>query len=321
MNVAGELRLIDLDVTSASLIRSASVVGAPIAIGLARQRVREEAREFVPSLDLTLTAGAPTSIAEIHVPDIDQAVAELSAVVAANPLAATTLCGLLRSTASAAVPDALVAESLAYSMLLAGPEFARWRAARVVRAIPHNDQPGVLLARDAEILRITLNRPERRNAFGVAIRDGLVDAFDLVTLDDTIRNVQLAGAGPAFCSGGELDEFGSTPDVVTAHLIRLDRSVGRRIDAVRRRVTVHVHGACVGAGIEVPSFAHRVLARPDTVIFLPEVAMGLVPGAGGTVGIPRRIGRWRTAYLALSGTRLDARTALEWGLLDGVEDG
>jgi enoyl-CoA hydratase/carnithine racemase len=315
MNIPGRLRLIDLDAPA-----SADTY-APIVVGLARRRLDGQARALVPSLDLTLTSEQPGSIAEIHVPDVDRAAAELAAVVAANPLAAATLCGLLRSTVTASVSDALVAESLAYSMLLAGPEFARWRVGRAVRSIPSTDEPAVLLARDGDVLRITLNRFERRNAFGVAIREGLIEAFDLAATDDTIRVVHLDGSGPAFCSGGDLDEFGSTPDVATAHLIRLDRSVARRIDAIRGKVTVHLHGACVGAGIEVPSFAGRVIARPTTVISLPEVGMGLLPGAGGTAGIPRRIGRWRTAYLALSGTRLDVRTAAAWGLVDEVEDG
>jgi enoyl-CoA hydratase/carnithine racemase len=62
-----------------------------------------------------------------------------------------------------------------------------------------------------------------------------------------------------------------------------------------------------------------VVARPDTFVRLPEVAMGLVPGAGGTVSLPRRIGRQRTALLALTGRRIDATTAREWGLVDRVE--
>jgi enoyl-CoA hydratase/carnithine racemase len=79
-----------------------------------------------------------------------------------------------------------------------------------------------------------------------------------------------------------------------------------------------VHGACIGAGIEVPAFAGRVLAAPDAYVMLPEVSMGLVPGAGGTVSITGRIGRWRTAWLALTGSRLDAHTALSWGLVDEI---
>ena len=74
----------------------------------------------------------------------------------------------------------------------------------------------------------------------------------------------------------------------------------------------------LGAGSELPAFARRVVAMEDAFFQLPEVAMGLVPGAGGTVSIPRRIGRQRTAYLALSGLRLDAATARRWGLVDEI---
>ncbi len=78
------------------------------------------------------------------------------------------------------------------------------------------------------------------------------------------------------------------------------------------------HGACVGAGTEMAAYAGRVVATPDAFFALPEVRMGLVPGAGGSVSVPRRIGRWRSAWLALTGDRLPAMTALRWGLVDEV---
>ncbi len=74
----------------------------------------------------------------------------------------------------------------------------------------------------------------------------------------------------------------------------------------------------MGAGIELAAFARQVAAREDAFFQLPEVAMGLVPGAGGTVSIPQRIGRQRTAYLALSGLRVDADIAHRWGLIDEI---
>jgi enoyl-CoA hydratase/carnithine racemase len=86
------------------------------------------------------------------------------------------------------------------------------------------------------------------------------------------------------------------------------------------RVTAHVHGACIGAGVEIPAFCARVHATPDAVFRLPEVAMGLIPGAGGTASLPRRIGRFRTNYLALSGFEIDANTAQRWGLVDLISD-
>ena len=76
----------------------------------------------------------------------------------------------------------------------------------------------------------------------------------------------------------------------------------------------------MGAGIELPAFAARVTATEDAVMALPELGIGLIPGAGGTVSIPRRIGQHRAAYLALSGCRIDAVRALRWGLIDDITD-
>ena len=116
-----------------------------------------------------------------------------------------------------------------------------------------------------------------RNALNTAMRDQLVEAFLLAALDDTITEIHLCGDGASFCSGGDLDEFGSFPDPATAHLIRLQQSVGRAIDAVAPRVTAHLHGACVGSGIELPAFAGTVVADATTTISLPEVSLGLIP--------------------------------------------
>jgi enoyl-CoA hydratase/carnithine racemase len=127
---------------------------------------------------------------------------------------------------------------------------------------------------------------------------------------------EFRAAGPDFSFGGDLHEFGSAPDPATAHVIRLTRSVGALIASHRDRVTAYVHGACYGAGCEVPAFAGRVVATADARFALPEISLGLIPGAGGTVSVTGRIGRWRTAWLALSGARIDAPTALAWGLVD-----
>jgi enoyl-CoA hydratase/carnithine racemase len=143
-----------------------------------------------------------------------------------------------------------------------------------------------------------------------------VEGLQLAVCDASIREVVIDGAGSSFCSGGDLGEFGTLPDPTTAHGIRSTRNAARLLAACADRVRVFVHGACVGAGVELPAFAGRVVAAEDAFFELPELGMGLVPGAGGTVSIPRRIGRQRTAYLALSGMRLDAATALRWGLID-----
>ncbi|GAB3715683.1 enoyl-CoA hydratase/isomerase family protein [Nocardiopsis oceani] len=298
--------------------REAAATSDCLLVGLTR-RATAWAPELTDALALTLTApnatGGPDPRPLVAVPDPEEALDVLARSVAGSPVAALTVAGLLRLTARLPVREGLVAESLAYSTLLAGPEFRSWRARTPSRPPIPVDDP-VLLSRDRDTLRVALNHPQRHNAFGRDMRDGIVEAMRLPALDPTITRVELTGNGRSFCSGGDLDEFGTAPDTASAHLVRLHRNAGAAIHRCADRVTATVHGACIGAGIEVPAFAGRIEARPDAYFQLPELRMGLLPGAGGTVSITRRIGRWRAAYLALSGARLDADTALRWGLVD-----
>ncbi len=249
----------------------------------------------------------------------EQDLAPIVDVVARAPLAAMALVQLLRHNAGLGTHEGLLAESLAYSTLQRGPEFSSWLAGRPHPAPPaKGTEPAVLAKRDGSRLDLVLNRPARRNALSVEMRDALVEALRLAASDATIAEIVVRGNGPAFCAGGDLDEFGTLPDPATAHGVRAIRGPARALVACADRVRVELHGACVGAGIELPAFARRVVARPDAFFQLPEVAMGLVPGAGGTVSIPRRVGRQRAAYLCLSGARLDAETALAWGLVDEI---
>ncbi len=251
----------------------------------------------------------------VEVDDIDAALASLAGKVRANPLAAVALAGLLRLTTRLPPLDGLVAESLAYSTLLAGPEFATWLARRGPMRHRDSAEP-VRVRRVGGHLRLTLNRPEVRNAYDTATRDALVAALRAARSDGGVTEVVLDAAGPAFGSGGDLSQFGTAPDPATAHAVRVGASAAAEIVRFPGRVTAHVHGACVGAGMELPAFADHVVASRDAVFALPELAMGLVPGAGGTVSITRRVGASRTAWLALTGAPLDAVTAARWGLVD-----
>jgi enoyl-CoA hydratase len=234
-----------------------------------------------------------------------------------NPVAATSLVLCLRQT-SASLGQALIAESATYSMLQAGGEFARWRRSHPVRHRTNADNSAVMIERAGACLRLTLNRPQVRNALSREMRDGLLDGLLLALADPSMTEVVLTGAGSNFSSGGDLDEFGTFSDPGAAHVIRLMTSVGRAIAALGPRIRVEVHGPCAGSGVELPAFAGHVDARADFSACLPEVSMGLIPGAGGTASITRRIGRHRMALLALSGATIDAERALRWNLIDRI---
>jgi enoyl-CoA hydratase len=242
----------------------------------------------------------------------------VAATVAAQPIAATSLALLLRGGSKRSIPQGLIAESAVYSLLQAGPEFAQWRASRPRRAPRPEPADVVRVERHGACLRVILSRPAVHNAFNVHLRDQLLDALRIAQADTSIERVLLTGDGPSFCSGGDLDEFGSFSDPASAHLVRLTRSAGSIVASLGSRVETYLHGACMGAGIEIPAFGARVVAHPAARIALPELSLGLIPGAGGTVSLPRRIGRQRTAYLALSGATIDADTAVRWGLVDDI---
>jgi hypothetical protein len=256
---------------------------------------------------------------DLAVPD-RAAADEVAAAVARHPVAATALALLLRGGERRSTFEGVVAESATYSALQAGADHRRWLAEKPAPKPRASAGPPVRAERDGDVLRITLDRPEVRNAFDASMRDALREVLAVAVHDPDVV-VEVVGAGPSFCSGGDLDEFGTATDPAAAHLVRISASVGAVLDEVADRVTVVLHGACIGAGIELPAYAGRVVARPDASFALPEVGMGLVPGAGGTVSIPRRIGRHRTAWWAITGARIGAWSALEWGLVDEVVEG
>ncbi len=179
----------------------------------------------------------------------------------------------------------VVTESLAYSTLQAGPEFARWLAERGPAAMPHIADP-VQAHRDGDTLRIAFNRPQRHNAFSTDARAALLEALTVAQLDPSVDQVVLTGNGPSFCSGGDLAEFGTFSDPASAHLARTRYSPALMLDALTSRLgqacRAEVHGRVLGSGLEMAAFCGRVAASPDAVFGLPELSLGLIPGAGGT---------------------------------------
>lgn len=254
----------------------------------------------------------------VVIDDVEAELRQIATTVRTAPHAAHVLNRLLAIPDSVPAYDRLDMESVAYSMLLASAEFATWRSATPRSGRAACSAP-VSATRSGSTLAIALDDPARHNAFSASMRHHLLDALAIAHQDPTVLKVLISGDGPTFCSGGDLDEFGTASDVATAHRVRMARSVAASMLRLSDRVHVRMHGRCYGAGIELPAFAKRVTAAPNTTITLPELRMGLIPGSGGTVSIRARIGPWRTSYLALSAHPLDIVTAVEWGLVDGLD--
>ena len=238
--------------------------------------------------------------------------------VRANPQASLLAAQTLRAVARLSLLDALLVESLAYATLQAGEEHARWLEGRGRRSRRDLDQPRIEVSDDGDSVTVTLSRPRLLNLFDAAMRDQLVDVLKALQAGADARPVVITGAGGNFCAGGDPAEFGTVSDPATAHLIRSRANAAPWMAAIAERATALIDGACVGAGVELAAFCATVTATERARFRLPELSMGLIPGAGGTVSIPARIGRQRTLAWLLTNAEVDAAAALDWGLVDRV---
>jgi enoyl-CoA hydratase/carnithine racemase len=259
----------------------------------------------------------------ITVPSIEAALDGIATRIERWPIAAAVCDDVLRAFDDhAPTMRGVITESLAYSTLQSGPEFARWLGERGPATVPELPDP-VLAERVGDTLHVRFNRPQRHNAFSTDARAALLEALEVARLDPSVAEVVLTGNGASFCSGGDLAEFGTFADPASAHLARTRHSPALVLDQITSRLgrncRAELHGRVLGSGLEMAAFCGHVTCTPDATLGLPELTMGLIPGAGGTVSVTRRIGRWRTAYLVLSGATVDPQTALEWGLVDAIE--
>jgi hypothetical protein len=234
------------------------------------------------------------------------------------PRAATMLAQVLRIGEKLTFAHAVQVESLAYSALLGGEEFRRWLAARASALPAHEKGFPVHVDRHGDAVTVTLASPATRNAMTAAMRDALHEALCNGLDDPSNPSLLLHADGPCFSTGGDLSEFGSAADLAQAHIVRTLRSCAVALHDLGTRAAVEMHGACIGSGLEVPAAAAHRRARADAWFQLPELAMGLIPGAGGTASVGRAIGRHRTCWMVLSGRRIGAEQALDWGLIHGI---
>lgn len=172
----------------------------------------------------------------------------------------------------------------------------------------------VSFERRGEIAVITVQNPPV-NALSHAVRLGLDAAFDRAETEEGIRAAVLAGAGRAFIAGADIKEFGKAPQ--EPHLPDLCD----RIEASPLVVVAAMHGVSLGGGLEVALSAHYRIADPGAKVGLPEVHLGLLPGAGGTQRLPRLTGAQAAIDMITSGRHVGAQEAKALGIIDEIASG
>lgn len=207
--------------------------GVVVAVGTA---VTAAAEYWLDESTFALTDAAHDDRRTVTVASVPDALARLTERCGRWPQASAVCDDVLRSVdpAGPTLPG-IVTESLAYSTLQSGPEFARWLAERGPAALPDIPDP-VQAERYDDTLRIRFNRPQRHNAFSTDVRALLLEALTVALLDDTVTEMVLAGNGPSFCSGGDLAEFGTFADPASAHLARTRHSPALALDELSRRL-------------------------------------------------------------------------------------
>jgi 3-hydroxyacyl-CoA dehydrogenase len=166
---------------------------------------------------------------------------------------------------------------------------------------------------DGDIATVTINSPPV-NALSQAVRDGLKRGVEAAEANGTVKTIVIICAGRTFIAGADITEFGKPPappylpDVLDV------------IENASKPVVAALHGTALGGGFEVALTAHYRIAVPSAKCGLPEIKLGLIPGAGGTQRLPRLVGVEKALEIILSGTPFGAREAKEWGVVDELAD-
>ncbi|MGK0501065.1 MAG: enoyl-CoA hydratase [Oceanicoccus sp.] len=164
---------------------------------------------------------------------------------------------------------------------------------------------------------LTLNRPEVMNALNAALRQQLVDALLTITCNREIRVIILTGNGRAFCAGLDLAEL-----KISGELVKEQGIIGREMlvafDALNCPVIAAVNGYAMTGGLELALLCDVIIASENAVFADTHARFGIVPAWGVTQRLPRMIGPLRAKEMSLTGNKIDAQTAYQWGLVNRV---
>jgi enoyl-CoA hydratase len=169
------------------------------------------------------------------------------------------------------------------------------------------------------IARITVNRPDKLNALNAAVIAELADAVSRIETDAALRGVILTGAGPkAFVAGADIGEVGGQGAMDGRARSLAGQAMMRRLERCGKPVIAAINGFALGGGCELAMACHLRIASESAKFGQPEVKLGIGPGYGGTVRLPRLVGRGRALELLLTGEMIDAQEAFRIGLVNRV---
>lgn len=170
---------------------------------------------------------------------------------------------------------------------------------------------------DGGVARIFLNRPQKVNALDSPLLEELTLALQNLTDDAALRVVVLAGRGKAFCGGADVRELSQLNELNAAKFVERIHEACAAIRRLPVPVVARLHGAVIGAGLEIAAACDLRVAEEGTKFAMPEVRLG-IPSVVEAALLPRLIGCGRAAWLVLTGEAIDARRAYEWGLIEEI---
>jgi enoyl-CoA hydratase/carnithine racemase len=173
--------------------------------------------------------------------------------------------------------------------------------------------------REGPVARIFLNRPEKANALTSRALDELERALRELARDRSLRTVILGGRGRTFCGGADREELSNLTAQTAGAFVTRIHEVCQAIRELPVPVLARLHGAVIGAGLEIAAACDLRVAAEGTRFAMPEVRLG-IPSVVEAALLPRLMGSGRAAWLVLTGEAIDARRALEWGLIEEIGD-
>lgn len=167
--------------------------------------------------------------------------------------------------------------------------------------------------------KITINRPEVMNALNLEVRKEIIQALSSVEIDDQVRAVVLTGAGEkAFSAGADIRMFQSMTPFLAKEYLKTSKGASNKIENFPKPVIAAVNGYAIGGGLELAMSCDIIIASDNSRFGQGEVNVGAIPGVGGTQRLPRLVGVKRAKEMIFTGELIDAKTALEIGLVNHV---